>query len=64
MAKFLQETLDNMSVSGKGHTCESAQEFADFFAKVIYQPLMFLNFLYILTFNKILGKARRYCYIS
>lgn len=34
MAKFLQETLDNMSVSGKGHTCESAQEFADFFAKV------------------------------
>lgn len=34
MAKFLQETLDNMSVSGKGHTCESAKEFADFFAKV------------------------------
>jgi len=44
MAKFLQETLDNMSVSGKGHTCESAQEFADFFAKVIYQLLMFLIF--------------------
>lgn len=34
MAKFLQETLDNMSVSGKGHTCDSAKEFADFFAKV------------------------------
>jgi len=34
MAKFLQETLDNMSVSGKGHTCESAKEFAEFFAKV------------------------------
>jgi len=34
MAKFLQETLDHMSVCGKGHTSESAQEFADFFAKV------------------------------
>lgn len=34
MAKFLQETLDNMSVSGKGHTCDSAKEFAEFFAKV------------------------------
>ncbi|XP_050548757.1 mitochondrial proton/calcium exchanger protein-like [Daktulosphaira vitifoliae] len=34
MAKFLQETLDNMSVSGKGHTCDSAKEFADFFDKV------------------------------
>jgi len=42
MAKFLQETLDNMSVSGKGHTCESAQEFADFFAKVINQLSVFL----------------------
>lgn len=44
MAKFLQETLDNMSVSGKGHTCESAKEFADFFAKVLKQ---FLNILCI-----------------
>lgn len=34
MAKFLQETLDNMSVSGEGHTSETAKEFADFFAKV------------------------------
>ncbi|CAI6355080.1 unnamed protein product [Macrosiphum euphorbiae] len=34
MAKFLQETLDSMSVCGKGHTSEFAQEFADFFAKV------------------------------
>ncbi|XP_060846596.1 mitochondrial proton/calcium exchanger protein-like [Rhopalosiphum padi] len=34
MATFLQETLDNMSVCGKGHTSEFAKEFADFFAKV------------------------------
>ncbi|CAH1736857.1 unnamed protein product [Aphis gossypii] len=34
MAKFLQETLDNMSVCGKGHTSELAKEFADFFEKV------------------------------
>jgi len=46
MAKFLQETLDNMSVSGKGHTCDSAKEFADFFAKVINQPHVFLIFVY------------------
>ncbi|XP_015371474.1 PREDICTED: LETM1 and EF-hand domain-containing protein anon-60Da, mitochondrial-like [Diuraphis noxia] len=34
MAKFLQKTLDNMSVCGKEHTSELAQEFADFFSKV------------------------------
>lgn len=50
MAKFLQETLDNMSVSGKGHTCESAKEFADFFAKVGNQLNMFF-ILCILTLN-------------
>jgi len=42
MAKFLQETLDNMSVCGKGHTSELAQEFADFFSKV-YMILYVLN---------------------
>lgn len=46
MAKFLQETLDNMSVSGKGHTCESAKEFADFFAKVFYQLHVYLIVVY------------------
>lgn len=56
MAKFLQETLDNMSVSGKGHTCESAKEFAEFFAKVFKQ----LNILcYLFKKNCMIGKKRR-----
>jgi len=46
MAKFLQETLDNMSVSGKGHTCESAKDFADFFAKVINKLHVFLTYVH------------------
>lgn len=49
MAKFLQETLDNMSVSGKGHTCESAKEFSEFFAKVFNRFYVFLYYI-ILTF--------------
>lgn len=34
MAKFLQKTLDDMSVTSKGHSSQSAKEFADFFTKV------------------------------
>lgn len=34
MAKFLQQTLDNMSVQAKGHRSESAKEFVLFFEKI------------------------------
>ncbi|KAK7571118.1 hypothetical protein V9T40_014722 [Parthenolecanium corni] len=34
MAKFLQETLDNMSLKGKGHSSVAAKDFAEFFEKV------------------------------
>ncbi|KAK7075855.1 letm1 and EF-hand domain-containing protein 1, mitochondrial, partial [Halocaridina rubra] len=34
MAKFLQQTLDNMAVQAKGHRSESAKEFVLFFEKV------------------------------
>jgi LETM1 and EF-hand domain-containing protein 1 len=34
MAKFLQKTLDDMAVVGKGHNSESAREFSEFFIKV------------------------------
>ncbi|XP_064112867.1 mitochondrial proton/calcium exchanger protein-like isoform X2 [Macrobrachium nipponense] len=34
MAKFLQQTLDNMAVQAKGHSSESAKEFVQFFEKV------------------------------
>ncbi|XP_073998607.1 leucine zipper and EF-hand containing transmembrane protein 1 isoform X2 [Rhodnius prolixus] len=34
MAKFLQRTLDDMAVTGKGHSSEAAKEFAQFFEKV------------------------------
>ncbi|XP_049939222.1 mitochondrial proton/calcium exchanger protein [Schistocerca serialis cubense] len=34
MAKFLQKTLDDMAVQGKGHKSERAKEFHDFFLKV------------------------------
>lgn len=34
MAKFLQQTLDDMAVQGKGRSCEAAKEFAEFFVKV------------------------------
>lgn len=34
MAKFLQETLDNMTLKGKGHSSAAAKEFAEFFEKV------------------------------
>ncbi len=34
MAKFLQETLDNMTPKGKGHSSSAAKEFAEFFVKV------------------------------
>ncbi|KAG8240420.1 hypothetical protein J437_LFUL003134 [Ladona fulva] len=34
MAKFLQETLDDMAVTSKGHSSQLAKEFAEFFIKV------------------------------
>lgn len=34
MAKFLQQTLDNMAVEGKGHSSEKAKEFVEVFEKV------------------------------
>lgn len=34
MAKFLQQTLDDMAVQGKGRSSEAAKEFAEFFIKV------------------------------
>ncbi|XP_045614434.2 mitochondrial proton/calcium exchanger protein isoform X2 [Procambarus clarkii] len=34
MAKFLQQTLDSMSVQAKGHRSESAKEFVMFFEKI------------------------------
>ncbi|KAI5706508.1 hypothetical protein M8J75_008806 [Diaphorina citri] len=34
MAKFLQKTLDNMGVAGKGRSSESAKEFSEFYEKV------------------------------
>lgn len=34
MAKFLQKTLDSMSVEAKGRSSESAKEFVSFFEKV------------------------------
>lgn len=35
MAKFLQHTLDEMAVTGKGRSSKSAKEFVEFFEKVI-----------------------------
>ncbi|VVC30884.1 LETM1-like,EF-hand domain pair,Letm1 ribosome-binding domain,EF-hand domain [Cinara cedri] len=52
MAKFLQETLDNMSVSGKGHTCESAKEFSDFFTNVRQEGVV-ISADQILKFSKL-----------
>lgn len=34
MAKFLQQTLDEMALKGSGHQSNTAREFAEFFAKV------------------------------
>jgi LETM1 and EF-hand domain-containing protein 1 len=34
MAKFLQQTLDDMAVQGKGRSSEAAKGFAEFFVKV------------------------------
>ena len=34
MAKFLQQTLDDMSLESNGHSSEKAKEFAAFFHKV------------------------------
>ncbi|PSN54988.1 hypothetical protein C0J52_02342 [Blattella germanica] len=34
MAKFLQQTLDDMAVQGKGRSSKSAKEFSEFFTKV------------------------------
>nr|CAD7457237.1 unnamed protein product [Timema tahoe] len=34
MAKFLQKTLDEMAVEGKGHRSEAAKEFGDFVTKL------------------------------
>lgn len=37
MAKFLQQTLDDMAVTGKGHSSQAAKDFVDFFQKVMYE---------------------------
>ena len=34
MVKFLQETLDTMSLEGNGHSSQSAKDFVEFFEKV------------------------------
>jgi LETM1 and EF-hand domain-containing protein 1, mitochondrial len=34
MAKFLQQTLDEMALKGRGHQSQTAKEFADFFHKI------------------------------
>uniref|UniRef100_A0A1B6M0Q3 Mitochondrial proton/calcium exchanger protein n=1 Tax=Graphocephala atropunctata TaxID=36148 RepID=A0A1B6M0Q3_9HEMI len=34
MAKFLQQTLDEMAVTGKGHNSKDAKDFVEFFEKV------------------------------
>ncbi|XP_039289425.1 mitochondrial proton/calcium exchanger protein isoform X4 [Nilaparvata lugens] len=34
MAKFLQQTLDEMGVAGKGRSSESAKQFAEFFERI------------------------------
>lgn len=34
MAKFLQQTLDEMSLKGSGHQSKTAKEFAEFFVKI------------------------------
>lgn len=36
MAKFLQQTLDEMAVTGKGHSSQAAKDFVEFFQKVMY----------------------------
>lgn len=36
MAKFLQQTLDEMAVTGKGHSSKAAKDFVEFFEKVMY----------------------------
>jgi LETM1 and EF-hand domain-containing protein 1 len=38
MAKFLQQTLDDMAVQGKGRSSEAAKEFSEFFIKVRCHP--------------------------
>lgn len=47
MAKFLQQTLDEMAVTGKGHSSKGAKEFIEFFEKVIFVLLQILVFVYI-----------------
>lgn len=44
MAKFLQHTLDEMAVTGKGRSSKSAKEFVEFFEKVMNQILMFSTY--------------------
>ena len=34
MAKFLQQTLDEMALKGNGHKSQTAKEFAAFFRKI------------------------------
>ena len=44
MAKFLQQTLDNMAVQAKGHRSESAKNFVMFFEKVkLLCTIRFIN---------------------
>jgi hypothetical protein len=55
MAKFLQQTLDEMSLKAKGeHHSANAKEFAHFFEKVILTRKFdnnFNNFSYFLRFE-------------
>lgn len=41
MAKFLQQTLDEMAVTGKGHSSKAAKDFVEFFEKVMYCLVFF-----------------------
>lgn len=43
MAKFLQQTLDDMAVESKGHKSEAAKEFHDFMLKVKSQIVSFFH---------------------
>jgi hypothetical protein len=53
MAKFLQQTLNEMACHSKGHSSQSAKEFAQFFEKVPTKSK------HIFTFHSI----KKYIYI-
>ena len=54
MAKFLQQTLDDMAVEGKGRSSKSAKEFAEFFVKVKYCMTSILNVQHIINLNNVI----------